>query len=276
MTTIGKFLAVCEVFGRGRLAQLVEHLVYTERVGGSSPSPPTIAPELPDLRNITRRAIVAALALSVGLWLFAEPAWAQSGPMEFHLARVEEGGCARDCPQIIVAEGVIEEDTPQAFIDFVKQAAEQPGARGVVLLSSPGGRVVASMKLGAALRKMRAAVIVARSSHEDGRDLAVSGQCMSACVYAMMGGSRRVVPPESRVGIHRMSSHENSTPQGRSRPLAGPSYASDDMVDALASYAAQMGVSPTVIRSAERISPEEIHIVSPEELRRWRLASPKF
>ena len=26
----------------GRLAQLVEHLVYTERVGGSSPSPPTI------------------------------------------------------------------------------------------------------------------------------------------------------------------------------------------------------------------------------------------
>jgi hypothetical protein len=26
---------------QGRLAQLVEHLVYTERVGGSSPSPPT-------------------------------------------------------------------------------------------------------------------------------------------------------------------------------------------------------------------------------------------
>src|ERR1700730_2999223 len=28
---------------RGRLAQLVEHLVYTERAGGSSPSPPTNA-----------------------------------------------------------------------------------------------------------------------------------------------------------------------------------------------------------------------------------------
>ena len=26
---------------QGRLAQLVEHLVYTERVGGSSPTPPT-------------------------------------------------------------------------------------------------------------------------------------------------------------------------------------------------------------------------------------------
>ena len=48
------------------------------------------------------------------------------------------------------------------------------------------------------------------------------------------------------------------------------------MVDALAGYAAQMGVSPTVIRVAERIPPEEIHIISPAELRRWRLASPKF
>src|SRR6185437_1698463 len=28
----------------GRLAQLVEHIVYTDRVGGSSPSPPTIPP----------------------------------------------------------------------------------------------------------------------------------------------------------------------------------------------------------------------------------------
>ncbi len=27
---------------KGRLAQLVEHLVYTENVGGSRPSPPTI------------------------------------------------------------------------------------------------------------------------------------------------------------------------------------------------------------------------------------------
>src|SRR5262245_47201340 len=34
-------MAICGGCGVGRLAQLVEHLVYTERVGGSSPSPPT-------------------------------------------------------------------------------------------------------------------------------------------------------------------------------------------------------------------------------------------
>lgn len=31
------------IHGSGRLAQLVEHLVYTERVGSSRLSPPTIA-----------------------------------------------------------------------------------------------------------------------------------------------------------------------------------------------------------------------------------------
>ena len=44
------FPALRRVFGRaehltrGRLAQLAEHLVYTERVGGSNPSSPTTAP----------------------------------------------------------------------------------------------------------------------------------------------------------------------------------------------------------------------------------------
>jgi hypothetical protein len=196
--------------------------------------------------------------------------------MHFRLSRVEEGGCTRNCPQVIVAEGVIEEDTPQTFIDFVRAAAGEPGARGVVLLNSPGGRVVASMRLGAALRKMRAAVIVARSLEEGGRDVTTAGECMSACVYAMMGGVKRIVPAQSRVGIHRMSREEAGEGGARDFRGATRSYASSDMVDALADYAAEMGVNPTVIRTAERIAPEEIHILSDAELRRWRLASPKF
>jgi hypothetical protein len=258
----------------GRLAQLVEHLVYTERVGGSNPSPPTIA-------TASRLggfgfAVLAALLTCAAFFLPSSQASAQGSPMEFHLARIEDRHCTRDCPQVIVAEGVIEEDTPDAFVDFVQSAATQPGARGVVLLSSPGGRVVASMRLGETLRKMGAAVIVARSLHEGGRDIAVAGQCMSACVYAMMGGVKRVVPPESRVGIHRMSREETGPNVARNFHNSIRTYASEDMVDALAGYAAQMGVNPTIIRTAERISPDEIHILSAGELRRWRLASSKF
>ena len=268
MTIFAQTPSLSVSLGWGRLAQLVEHLVYTERVGGSSPSPPTSRRHAGFLLFIGSLCIIGFFG--------SQPARAQTAPMQFHLARIDEGGCARDCPQVIVAEGVIEEDTPQAFIDFVRAAAAQPGARGVVLLSSPGGRVVASMRLGAALRKMRAAVIVARSWREGDRDLTVAGQCMSACVYAMMGGVKRIVPAESRVGIHRMSREEGGVGGARSPHATTRSYASNDMVDALANYAAQMGVNPTVIRTAERISPDEIHFLSPAELQGWRLASPKF
>jgi hypothetical protein len=222
------------------------------------------------------RILLAVLWVGAGFLARPEIAAAQSAPMNFRLARIEGRSCGARCPRVIVAEGVIAEETPQAFVEFLKSVADAPGLRDVVVLNSPGGRVVASMRLGAALRKLRAAVIVARFGKEGDRDFAIAGQCMSACVYAMMGGVKRVVPPESRIGIHRMSSQDYGAGQGRSNLPSGPSYASDDMVDALANYAAQMGVSPTVIRTAERISPEEIHIVSAAELQRWRLASTKF
>jgi len=99
---------------------------------------------------------------------------------------------------------------------------------------------------------------------------------MSACVYAMMGGVKRIVPAESQVGIHRMSREEVGEGASRGPHPMMRAYASADMVAALASYAAEMGVNPTVIRTAERISPDQIHILSPAELRRWRVASPKF
>ncbi|WP_158817640.1 hypothetical protein [Methylocapsa sp. S129] len=225
------------------------------------------------------QAILFLFALvfgGAGFFAHLEPATAQSSAMSFRLAKLEGRACGARCPRVIVAEGIIEEDTPEAFVDFLKSVADAPNLRDVIVLNSPGGRVVASMRLGAALRKLRAAVVVARFDKDDDLDFPSAGQCMSACVYALMGGARRIVPPQSRLGIHRMSSKDNSASLGRLFAAATPSYASPDMVDALAGYAAQMGVSPTVIRVAERIPPEEIHIVSPAELRRWRLASPKF
>jgi hypothetical protein len=267
-----------KVFASGRLAQLVEHLVYTERVGGSSPSPPTKW-KSDRMAKRPSPAILLLLGLTLGAGLFArsEPVAAQGTAMSFRLAKLEGRSCGGRCPRVIVADGIIEEDTPETFVDFLKSVADAPTLRDVVVLNSPGGRVVASMRLGSALRKLRAAVIVARfGGDNDEVDAPTAGQCMSACVYALMGGARRVVPPASRLGIHRMSSQENSGGVGRFFAPPSPSYASPDMVDALAGYAAQMGVSPTVIRVAERIPPEEIHIISPNELRRWRLASPKF
>ena len=43
----------------GRLAQLVEHLVYTERVGGSSPSPPTTTTTTTTMMTTTTTTVTA-------------------------------------------------------------------------------------------------------------------------------------------------------------------------------------------------------------------------
>lgn len=39
------YVLVFHILELGRLTQLVEYLVYTEAVGGSSPSPPILAPK---------------------------------------------------------------------------------------------------------------------------------------------------------------------------------------------------------------------------------------
>ncbi len=243
---------------KGRLAQLVEHLAYTERVGGSRPSPPTIP------------VWVRALALALSAWLFAAPGLARAEPMRFRLIDLDSGRCGARCPQAIAADGVIEAETPEAFVAFAKQAAQSPGLRSVVFLSSPGGNVVASMELGAVFRKLHVAAIVARFDSGAPEAGPFAGQCISACVYAMMGAVRRIAPPGSRVGLHRMSIVEHGF-FSTTRTLADP-----ELVAALSRYAARMGVGRGLVTLAESLDPEIVHLLTRGEMARWRLATAQF
>ena len=123
---------------------MVEHLVYTERVGGSKPSPPTIAKVLAVL------ALVFALA----------PAAAKADmrfPMTFSSTSGPTAQCGARCPSVVVAEGVIEPETPEAFREFALREALSPDRPSLIYLDSPGGNVVASMELGDEFRRLRVA-----------------------------------------------------------------------------------------------------------------------
>jgi hypothetical protein len=232
---------------------------------------------------MVRRWVIGAasgwlcLAALVSLAFLARPASAADSEMTFRLATLAGGQCGARCPQVIVAEGVIEEHTPEAFIAFAKAASVDAPLKGMILINSPGGRVVASMRLGAVFRKMNVSVAVASYEAVGGRAGPTAGRCMSACVYAMMGGARRIVPPESQVGIHRMS----TTGYGESQPshqmvASTVSFADDAMVATLARYAVQMGISAALIHTAETISPSDILILSPSRMRAWHLATAQF
>jgi hypothetical protein len=209
------------------------------------------------------------LAAIASAWLLAaSPAAADEGPMTFRSVNFDSNDCGATCPQVVVADGVIEAETPQAFIDFAKQASQSQRLRSVIFINSPGGNVVASMELGAAFRRLRAAVVVAGFASVGARSGPVAGQCFSACVYALMGAVQRVAPPESRLGLHRMSlgvPGEN-----------GGGLADKRLVAILARYAAQMGVNPALVWHAESQTPGALHVLSAAEIARWRLASTRF
>jgi hypothetical protein len=186
------------------------------------------------------------------------------------------GGCGSNCPQVIVAQGEIVESTPNSFLEFL-QSYGGSQLHSVVLLDSPGGKVVASMEFGRVLRRVGAAVIVARPTEQTSQTgVLLAGRCYSACVYALMGGRKRVIPPQSRVGVHRMYSFENAPDPAGGEPLRRRNYDNGSMRAKLMRYSQKMGVSDNLIGYAERTSPERLHVLSPSEISRWRLGSGKF
>ncbi|MGI3901525.1 MAG: hypothetical protein ACRYGP_01385 [Janthinobacterium lividum] len=193
--------------------------------------------------------------------------------------------CAkRRCPKtdiradVISAEGEITNDTGEAFNAFIQQHAGDPDFRPLVLLNSPGGTVVGAMKLGLLFRQVGASVLVARARAVEGTgDLhVVSGYCMSACVYAFFGGKRRIIPPASHLGIHRMAIYTHGfSVFGGDEPTTR-SYGTGELVTALSDYTKLMGVSPAAIAEAESVEPESIHILTAQEISRWRIGTSRL
>jgi hypothetical protein len=219
--------------------------------------------------------LIATVALA--LWGAASPS-ARGAEMTFRVVTFgDPAKCRGRCPQAIAAEGEITERTPEAFVEFVRQNIQGGNLRSVVLFHSPGGRVVASMRLGVALRKLGAAAIVARvgpqASGRGGR--VAAARCFSACVYALMGASRRVVPAPSQVGIHRMFMME-AMRNDETGAVLNRTYATESLVSRLSEYADMMGVSNELVRTAEAINPDRIHILTQREVRRWRLSNGKL
>ncbi len=215
----------------------------------------------------------AGAGFGLGLALLAADA-VQAAPMSFRLEPLSVAGACRAgrCPQAIVAEGQIVNSTPGEFLQFLRENAVNADLRTVVFLHSEGGYVVASMELGQIFRRIGAATVVARPSGGEGHFL--SANCLSACVYAFMGGRKRVAPRGSALGIHRMFANQEQGSWLESRVVRR--YDDGAMAAHLMAYTARMGVSREVIRAAEHISSSALHLVTSEEMARWNLASRVF
>ena len=276
-------LGSSELFGR--LAQSVERLVYTENVGGSSPSPPTASRPRRTASFAARLGLAASVVLSATAALSPGRALAAE-PMTFELLTVAGAApCSkRRCSNaevradVIGAQGEITNDTAASFQAFVQSHGADPDFRPLVMLSSPGGTVVGAMKLGLVLRQIGATVLVARARAEEGSDdlHVMSSYCMSACVYAFFGGKRRIIPPASHLGIHQMAIYSHSFDFFGGGEETVRSKGTPELVDALSAYTKLMGVNPAAIAEAEQVDSSSIHILTPKEIARWRVGTPRL
>lgn len=227
-------------------------------------------------RRLARCAAIGLLLLVSALT--SQSRAARADDMSFQLISLsDDGRCGSHCPAVITAEGQITDATPGEFTRFVENNLGRADLHAVIFLDSPGGKVVAAMELGRIWRRLGVAAIVGRA---DASQRSVSqflaARCLSACVYALIGAKKRVIPPGSIVGVHRMFFYE-----GEQGPLGDGEggrrhYDNGGMRALLSHYTGRMGVSPELIAMAEHISSDNIHILSRAEIARFNLGSARF
>ena len=212
-----------------------------------------------------RKILLGALAVG------ALTAATQARAMTFRLESLGGGAKA------IVAEGQITNSTPGEFMAFLRENGANRDLRTVVFLNSEGGYVVASMELGQIFRRIGAATVVARLAPSSGRGgRFLSANCLSACVYAFMGGRKRVAPQGSALGIHRMFANQVTDANMFGDGRVVRRYDNGSMAAHLMAYSSRMGVSRELIRAAEAFPSSSLHLVTSSEMSRWNLASRVF
>lgn len=148
--------------------------------------------------------------------------------------------------------GAIADGDAARFADWLKVRSEPPDK---VYLNSPGGIVTEALALGRLLRERGIATAV-----EPG-DI-----CLSACPYAFAGGVLRDAPEGALIGLHQHYYGENTVL---------PAFMAVRDIQrgqaAVMAYLSEMGIDLRVMQPALSTPPEDIYILTPQELERYRL-----
>jgi hypothetical protein len=195
-------------------------------------------------RALLRAALGGLLALLLG----TTDIIALDDAMNFRVVAVQH--CRAPCPSEIVADGMIAAESVDAFRAIALTLAPNPV---VVRLSSSGGSLVGSLQLGQAFREFKATVTVGKEA-----------RCVSACVYAFLGGSVRRAAG-GRIGVHRFR------PENQETDNDFPAVLVQRALDILTTYVTQMGADPELVSIAMGVSSREIRFFNGDELRRLRV-----
>ncbi|GAA3851066.1 hypothetical protein AFIC_001281 [[Pseudomonas] carboxydohydrogena] len=197
-------------------------------------------------------------------------------PMTFVWHPAPKGRCAPDCRDWIEAVGVITSDTPALF---EKTATGHDLSSATVVLNSSGGSVLDALALGRVWRKAGIFTTVGRVIETDGlngkvRAIQPDAYCESMCVFLLLAGNTRTVPPEAHVRVHQIWMGD------RANDAKAATYTAQDLmiverdVGRLAKYTFDMGGTGDLLTLALSVPPwEPLHELSRAELRLGNLVT---
>lgn len=212
-------------------------------------------------------------------------------PLHAYLARGEADACGQGCNEWIAVEGRFDVDGVRRVMAFLQRHGTR---QRPVFFYSPGGDGRAAIALGRFLRQrgltagvgktvprgcasatdMAAGCRAAkRSSQAVVAEWRPDAMCNSACVYAVIGGASRQVPPPARLGVHSVKlTMFRRNADGRVYTLTAaeaPSLHRSRIAvfnGELRRYIADMGIDAGLFDAAARVPHEDVHYLSRDEI----------
>lgn len=228
--------------------------------------------------RVSTTLLIALAAISLGVMAIAAwPARARDVvdirklPMRF-----EWVPCQDQCRGWVSATGVITSETPKAFEDFARDR-DLTGA--TMVLDSSGGSVNDAIALGRMWRGLGllttvGATIDSPRSATGAAAVIPDASCESMCVFLLLAGKVRYVPPGARVRVHQIWMGD------RANDARAANYTAQDLmiverdIGRLAKYTFDMGGSGDLLELALSIPPwEALHQLSQAELRRTNIVT---
>ena len=220
--------------------------------------------------------LLGAVSLCLAPALFHLPGTANAGaaqenrktPMKFKWVE-----CQPNCRAWVSAVGVVTPDTPKDFEDFAR-GRELRGA--TIVLDSSGGSVNDAIALGRRFRGLGVMTTVGITPSPQGHRVRVSpeGFCESMCVYLLLSGTTRYVPPAAHVRVHQIWMGD------RADDAKAASYTAQDLtiverdIGRLAKYTFDMGGAGDLLALSLNVPPwEDLHELTPAELRLTNLVT---
>lgn len=167
----------------------------------------------------------------------------------------------------IIANGKIINDTNERFNKLITNHKFTKPT--VVVFNSVGGDLVESMKLGNQIRLNGFITAIGTWNN----NTITQGICQSACAYAFLGGTRRIVPNKSVYSIHQFYDSSYINPDVI-KYTATNTIINQKVYNDLLRYIVDMNVNPMLLAVASDVTPwDNTKDLNRRDLARFRIVT---